>query len=182
MFALKLSSVFLSENTEVLRLCFSKGADEVGESGCQLFIHSNCAMHLPVLLTLNFWVSYLFVMPTQLLLNCYSVSSSNCKPLLKILSSLFLSEKGKPTFNHTQYSGALCCLEPHSCPYPALDRSSRWGTHQGTAFVFFSTSAPWQGEGHPEAWHYLSFGWVSSCSPFHIFLETDCQVSTLYNG
>ena len=54
MFALKLSSVILSENTEFSSLCFNKGADEIGESGCRLFIRNSCAEPPPVLLTMNF--------------------------------------------------------------------------------------------------------------------------------
>jgi len=62
MFALKLSSVILSENTDFSSLCFNKGAAEAGESGCRLFVCCSCAELPLVLLTMHIGVSYLFVM------------------------------------------------------------------------------------------------------------------------
>lgn len=64
MFALKLSFVIWYENIEFASLCFNEGADDVEESGCWFFIPNSCAEPPPVLLFMNFRVSYLFVTTT----------------------------------------------------------------------------------------------------------------------
>lgn len=171
MFALKLSSVILSESTQFSSLCFDKGANEVGESGSCFYI--TIVLSFLVLLTTTFWVSCLFVM-TTLLLNCYFVSDSNCKRLSKYFLLLFLYEKCKPTFNHRQYSGLLHCLGPF-LPRPSTTRAQ-----------LLSSLAPQLPTKEPVPcvpWSMtLPFVWMGVFMfSIQYFLETDCQASTLYN-